>query len=955
MRPTTLIGRSAERHALHTALGERTTRPSWTILIAGEAGTGKTALVDDTVLSDTTRRAVVARATEDATPPYATLTTILRAAIRELDPGPSKIGPLAPYLGLLLPEIGPPPGETDRETLVEAVGAAFVTVARAHPLTVVIEDLQWADDASLEMLPSLTDRWREHPVVLVGTYRSDEVPRDHPLRRLRNELRRTRCVTEVTVGPLDVADTGYLLENCLGARAGESLVERVHRETQGVPLFIEEMAAALLASGSVRTGDDGFELLSGHGVPIPESIRDAVTVRLDSLSAAAREQLEAAAVVGTEFDLALVTDLAGDEAATEELLERSIIEETRPGRARFRHTLLREAAKGEITWSRRRTLHRKIATYLETRGGAPEAVAEHWLAAHEHDRARTALVAAAERSCRVHAYRNAASSATRALELWPDGEEVESRLAMVERLANCAEVAGMLGEATRAWRELAEAASLRQDPARRGRARRSLATVLTLQGTWDHAMTARRAAADDFREAGEVGEAAVEILSIAGHHTAALDLAASRETVAEAIAAADEASRWDVKARGLGLQGTVQAMEGNFTQARETVESGLSLALEHGLTDVASEVYRRLGSVHEFAADYPRARKAYLDALDYCHTNGTEAAATTCMGCMSYVFFFSGHWKQALEVCDELLSSATATGGSQSAGYTTLALITILKGDVTTGRKHLEAMMAIARREEIVILVIIAHWGEALLAELEDDPVRATRAYRAAIDAWAPTQERHDVVPILAMAASHFAAQELEEELAGAVRALTHVAGATGNPMALGALAHALAESAAAGRDHAEGRKQVERALSHLEPLEVPILQTVVELRGARTLALGGNGDRALELLGRAARQCRALGARALGARVSAMRTELREQGLIPEAADPADLTTLTPRQREVARLIAEGLTNKEIAARLHLSPRTVDMHVSAVLDRLDARTRTEAAQRAQDLGLLGP
>lgn len=954
MPPTqSLIGRDIEREALVSALTERSTRPSWSVLVAGEAGTGKSALVDDVILADTSRRAIVARATEDATPPYALLNIILRAALRELDPGVSAVGPLAPYLGLLLPEIGPPPGETSRETLIEAVGAAFVAAARMTPLTVVVEDLQWADDASLEMLPPLTDRWREDPVVLVATYRTDEVPRDHPLRRLRNELRRARSLTEITVGPLDESGTRALLIGCLGAAPARSLVEVVFRETHGVPLFIEEMASALLAGGAVRTGDEGFELLSGHQVPVPESIRDAVMVRLDKLSTDARAQLEAAAVVGTEFDLALVLDLAGDETATEELLERSIIEETRPGRARFRHALLREAARGEITWSRRRTLHRKIASYLETRGGAPEAVAEHWLAAHEHERARVALVAAAERSCRVHAYRNAASSATRALELWPDGKEAEARLAMVERLAHCAEVAGMLSEASRAWRELAEAPALRQDPSRRARAHRSLATVYVLQGSWDHAMAARRAAADDFREANDPGEAAVEILAMAGHHTAALDLSRARETVDEAIGAADAAERWDVKARALGLRGTVQAMEGDVARARATVEEGLALALAHGLTEVASDVYRRLGSVHEYASDYPRARKAYLDALDYCHTHGTESAATVCMGCMCYVFFWSGHWKQAIEVSETLVADESVSAGSKGVGLCTLGFIAALKGDVATARRHLEPSLAIARREEILALAISVHWGEALLAELEGDRDRTTRAYRTALEVWAPTQDRHDVIPVLAMAASHFADQGLEEELSEAVRSLTRVAGASGNPEAVAALAHAMSEAAHRAGDHAEARKQVERALETIDPLESPVLQTFVEVRGARTLGEGGHPDRALELLGRAARRARALGARMLGAQVSATRAHLRTKGIDPsdEADDP---TTLTPRQREVARLLADGLTNKEIAAKLHLSPRTVDMHVSAVLDRLDARTRTEAAQRAQDLGLLG-
>jgi hypothetical protein len=183
--------------------------------------------------------------------------------------------------------------------------------------------------------------------------------------------------------------------------------------------------------------------------------------------------LEVAAVAGMEFDLRLITQLTGEETGLDELFERNLIVEIEPGRAAFRHALSREAVRSEIMWSRRRGLNRQIAEYMESANALPELIADHWLAANEPAKARLALIACAEKSCQLHAYRDAARAGHQALEIWPEGEDEENRLHTLERLAHCAKVSGQLSDAVRALRELVESPHLTENHRRRGEAIRS--------------------------------------------------------------------------------------------------------------------------------------------------------------------------------------------------------------------------------------------------------------------------------------------------------------------------------------------------------------------------------------------------------------------------------------------------------------------------------------------------
>ena len=159
------------------------------------------------------------------------------------------------HLRPLLPELGPAPRSTDRETLFEAIRVAFGAIA-AHEATVVfLDDLQWADAATLELLPSLAEAAEEWPLLLLGAYRNESIPRGHPLRRLRTDLRRAGRLVEFEVEPLDAAATAELAGRLLDGGSRPGARAALYDRTQGIPFFVEELAAALKAGGRLRRGN----------------------------------------------------------------------------------------------------------------------------------------------------------------------------------------------------------------------------------------------------------------------------------------------------------------------------------------------------------------------------------------------------------------------------------------------------------------------------------------------------------------------------------------------------------------------------------------------------------------------------------------------------------------------------------------------------------------------------
>jgi DNA-binding NarL/FixJ family response regulator len=948
---TPLVGREAELGQLGEAAERAREGHGSLVLLAGEAGVGKSRLAEEAAA----QFELVLRGTGTAgsTTPYGPIVDALRSRLRA-DPGAlADCGPLLPHLALLLPELGEPATGTDRATIFEAVRCAFAHLSGERPALVVLDDLQWSDETTLELLAALAPSLREMPVLAIGAYRSDGLPRDHRLRWLRNELRRAGLLEELALEPLDRDGVAALLTDLLPEQPSPSLVRTVHDLTMGSPFFALELVAALQLRGSLRSGRRGLELTDRGEVPVPDSVREAVVLGLSELSLEAHEAAEAAAVAGPQLHLQLVAELA-PAAGLAELIEVGLLEEREAGRAAFRHALAQEALYAEVPWMHRRELHRRLAESIEAGGGTALEAATHWLGAGDPPRAREALVRAARESEALHAHRDAASAARQALELWAEGEAPEQRLETLERYGRCAELAGELADAAKAWRELAATHDPSGDPLGYARAQRRLAAVHDLSGERDTAFAARRLAAESFAAAGEPAAAAHEHLAMADHHRRGARYGEAVELAALAAAEASAADRVDLGARALGLQGVAQAKGGEFEAGLESVRAGLAEALENDLTPVAAELYQRLSLVLYDGADYRLAEEALETALDLCRIDGDAGTEVACVTCLVYVLRERGEWSRARELGRELIDSGTAVWVAEGL----VGAIHAFEGKLSAARRLLSASRSVSSAVGHYNMYVDSTTGLAMVAAAEGLDDEAARYCRELLSRWQESEDHHYAVWGIRWAASWFARRGRRDGANACAEALGQMASEAGHGDALAALAQAIGELALLEGDEAGAAEHLCRAVELHRALSIPYERAQIELRAGVALAAAGEREGALELLCDAYRNATKLGARPLAAeaaqQVAALGESVAQRLGSRAAAAAGDGARLTRRELEVLRHVAIGRTNREIAQELFISQRTVDMHVRNLLGKLECRSRVEASHRAGELGLLG-
>jgi DNA-binding CsgD family transcriptional regulator len=949
---SSLVGRTRERAVLELAIARLRKRRGGLMLVAGEAGVGKTRLVEKAVRADGVAF-VRGDAPDQAPPPYGPIADALRAALRVDPHALDHCGPVGRFLHTLLPERGDPPQGGNRATMFEAVRCAFRSIAQSAPTVVFLDDLHWADATTCELLPALAAGLADEQVLIVGAYRSDEMPRGHPLRRMRAELRRAGRLDELKLEPLDREAMSELAARMLDAAPASSLVRALFDRTQGFPFFVEELCAALAASGRVVATPYGLELV-GDELPLPDTLRDAILARAEPLSDDARAVLEVASVAGMRFDLALLAELAG-EAAIDDPLTLGILVEVEPGVAAFRHSLTREAFYRGVPWGRRRVLHRRVAELLEKRGARPALLAEHWAAAHEHVRARPAFLAAARDFQAAHAYRDALEWSRRALGLWPADDE-EGRLALLERVGRCAELSGELGTAASAWEEVKAERRRQGDLRAAGEIERRLAVVYELQGRPERAMAARQRAAEGFARAGADADAATELLAAVSDLESMGVLTPALDTVARASLHAERAQRRDLLARAMGLEGSLRAKLGDLDAGLRLAGDALSIALADNLTATATELYLRFAAVLENAADLGGAEHVYGEAYDFCVANDSTAAAQVCLVCLAYVLWQTGRWDEAEKLERRIIADAQSPPGVLAAARAALGIFSAARGRTKGTRRLLVEGLTYAQHNHRLRFELNTLVGLAWLEELEGDDAAAAERYREIVRRCEQVEDLHYAPMALRSAVSFFAAHGEASDARACAAALADMAAATTNRETLAALAHALGEIALLEREPDDAVVEFGRSLDLVRELELPFQRALTQLRAAAAFAAAGSPGMAVERLTNVYRSARKLGAQplaAIAARELEQLGERAEERLGRRAAGDLGRAGLTRRELEVLRFVSVGRTNRDIARELYLSRRTVDMHVRNILAKLNCRSRLEAVHRAGELGLV--
>jgi hypothetical protein len=411
------------------------------LLLSGEPGIGKTRLADEVAAHARDQGIYTVRGRcweEGGAPAYWPWVQLLRACMRSLDPAQLQrcVGAGGPELAELLPELReqlgdiPRPVVRDPEALRFRLFDAVVSflgelAATERPLLVVVDDLHAADEPSLLLLRFLAAAIGDSRVLVLGAYRDTE-PRRDELERLLADLQRERQMTRIPLGGLRRADVETYVRLSADGGASPQVVDALHSQTAGNPLFIVETVRLLAADDQLESTDIG-------GI-VPTGVRDAVNRRLAPLPDAARQALTVASVLGREFDPEALEQLAGDVAVdgVDVAIEARLVTAApgAPGVLVFSHALVRDALYEAIPSRRRRELHRQAAEALERRQAADlgrhlAQLARHFYEAAEDERARLYATQAAELAASRLAYEEAARLYGLALTLAERSEDAE--------------------------------------------------------------------------------------------------------------------------------------------------------------------------------------------------------------------------------------------------------------------------------------------------------------------------------------------------------------------------------------------------------------------------------------------------------------------------------------------------------------------------------------------------
>jgi DNA-binding CsgD family transcriptional regulator len=967
-----LVGRDTEMARLRALLDDAAAGRAVTALVGGDAGVGKSRLVAE-VMVVAGRRGFTVLCGQCAeigdSVPYLPFADAFRTA----PPHVEQVVKARPVLARLLPDGGEPAHATDpsgmaRQQMFGAVLGTLAELAVASPVLLVLEDLHWADATTRNLVTFLARMLHRERVAIVGTYRTDDLHRRHPLGEVVAELRRLPSVTLVELGPLPAAALAEHLSSLPNgpSRLSTALLGSLVERAEGNAYYAEELLAAS----------------SGSAGALPSGLAALLLARVARVSDAAQQVLRAAAVAGRRANdqLVLAASGLGDAEYTEavrELVAQQLLVPDGLDGYRFRHALLREAVYGDLLPGERTRLHGRFAALLADVPGAAAELAYHSLTSHDVPGALAASVRAGEEAERIGAPAEAHQHYDQALELWDRAADAEALAGMNrgELALKSAVAAALSGDVPRAIQRLrrVRAAALAGDATAEFRTRTGerLAYYLLqsdIPGWAAEALrvmkeTVEQAPAEPPSPARARAMATYAIAWIANDDSAAAGQWAERARAEAARSGAD----W-VGADSLVTLGMISSREGN------TEEAIARFAAAHAQAAATHMFGVELRAAYHLAA--ARLAKGDLAGASAAAHAGVRRADAEGLGLAPYGFdvqhlHFQAHYADgAWDHAEELARSFPVWVTKQpEALLSAMALfIDVARGNAVADERR-------TWLEPFWDDVFVAYTARGLLAERalwRGDTDTALTEAEAALSAdadWtrSPAAIRVAAVALSARADRAAAARSTgnttavaAEEAAGALLLETAREGARNparpksvlGPEGRGWLARAEAEyQRLIGLNAPAGW---ERTLAEFGPGYV-YEAARTQWRLAEALAGSGRPREAAEVW-------RAASATAAQLRAEPLRAALDDLGrrLGLDAGGSRDavqdgkspVAALTPREREVLRLMSRGLSNRQIGEELFISQKTASVHVSNILAKLGAATRTEAAAiaRAEDI-----
>jgi ATP/maltotriose-dependent transcriptional regulator MalT len=603
------------------------------VLVGGEAGVGKSALVEQ-----------VQRDVPGAQWLWGACDGLFT---------PRPLGPLfdiASKLGGELLELCR--ADAPREDLFRALLRQVSEPGELHAL--VMEDVHWADEATVDLLRFLGRRLRDAPVLLIATYRDDGLSPGDPLRVALGDLATQRSTRRIGLAPLTEQAVGVLA-------AGSGLDAAVlHRLTGGNPFYVTEVVQ------------------SGMG-EVPPSARDAVLARTAGLGGAARSVLDAAALTGARAELDLLEQVTScPAAALDELINSGLV--TADGRElKFRHEIARLAVAEAVPAHRRAALHTSILAALQTAGWDDDTrLAFHAEAARDGAAVLRYALAAAQRAAGLGAHREAAAQYERALR-FADDQDSAARAALYDAFAY------ELGLVDR-WQDAADArehalALWRQagDPLREGDTLRQLSRTMWRLCRGAEADQAAEAAVALLAPLGASRELAWAYANLAGgqmqngQHETAIGVARQAQQIAESVGVPE------VLSEALNTQGCAAAGLGG--EWAGPLRRALQVALSHGLQEQAGRAFANLHSVYCGQLRFAEAESCFADGIAYCDEHDIGTFSSCLRGERTYALAMLGRWDEAVALCQQLLTGSGASPVNRINPLTSLGQIRARRGE----------------------------------------------------------------------------------------------------------------------------------------------------------------------------------------------------------------------------------------------------------------------------------
>jgi DNA-binding CsgD family transcriptional regulator len=913
------------------------------LLVAGEAGIGKSRFLD-AIWRKAGERGFVGVggfvAPQDHDVPAASIFDMARSMLRL---------PILADLGRELLALGDHVIDADylrrrRQLVMDVVDQ--VLGALPEKTLLLFEDLQWADDLSLEIVAELARRSRDRKVLLCGGYRTDETL-DVNLRDWRSRLLTQRIAEEVRLTPLSKAETALVTTLILdtGLPAPREVAEAVYERTDGIPLHIEELLGALSADARANG-------LAIREATVPDTIEDAVLSRLRHRSPEAQQVAQAGAIIGRCFVpevLAGIMDLPTEalDAPLQELIDHFVLE---PPGARglydFRHQLLRDAIYRSVPVGDRRRYHARAGEFgAQLEGHSEIHSSVHFERAGLRKRAFETALAGAREASRMAAHRESTELYRRAVDNMPADVVASTRGAILDEAAN--EAANV--EDHEMAITLANAAADAHRAA--GDAVASVnSTLLVLNidrrecGPTSERLTRLRALErelDGLPGSDAVKTARADVaLYIGIAETDRHDFLAARAAFGLSRRLGDEVGEPEFALTADWKEGVLDVIAGDVEGGVRRISEVAIAAERAGLEATGVSSYRDAALMAATGLAYPEARQWLSRGVRYADSIEQSHCAHVMRATSALTYWAEGDWDAAATEASQAMADRGCRRASEFSRHA-LGFEAMGRGDVAKAEAILEPALVLGETSETLEMILPPLWGLAEAALQAGHPTRALELAHDALGRSTAVSERLLFVPMVVtgVRAAQAAGRPLEAAaFFAAAEALLAPIPAIAGP----ALDHGRGLVALAEGSTGIAREALERAVAGWDAKGRIWEATWARLDLANCLTRMNRFADALSLAVEARTVATRLNARPLADRADAIQRLARGHVSVEEPWRP-----LTAREFAVARLVSEGYTNAEIANSLGIAPKTASSHVEHILAKLGASRRAEIASWA--------